>query len=170
MSSRLQRELKQSRPFVSPTQEAAISLMRTADLVRRSVSAVVEPHGITVQQYNVLRILRGAGDAGLPTLEIAGRMIEQTPGITRLIDRLEVKKLVDRERCETDRRQVFCRITSHGLGLLSRLDDPIRDAEQVALASLSERQLAQLLSLLDRARQSLSSVLQSEPQTVEEAP
>jgi MarR family transcriptional regulator, organic hydroperoxide resistance regulator len=170
MSSHLQRELKQNRPFVSPTQEAAVSLMRTADLVRRSVSAVVEPHGITVQQYNVLRILRGAGDPGLPTLEIAGRMIEQTPGITRLIDRLEVKKLVGRERCETDRRQVFCRITSDGLKLLTRLDDPIHDAEQIALASLSDRQITQLLSLLDRARQSLSSVLQSEPETAEEAP
>jgi DNA-binding MarR family transcriptional regulator len=126
--------------------------MRTADLVRRTVGAVVEARGLTVQQFNVLRILRGAGKEGLPTLEIAQRMIEQTPGITRLIDRLETKTLVGRERCPTDRRQVFCRITKEGLSLLARLDGPVHQAEEVALAALSPRQLAQLLSLLDRTR------------------
>jgi DNA-binding MarR family transcriptional regulator len=151
-ASRLQSELKQNRPFTAPTQEAAVALIRTADLMRRSLAAVVEPLGITVQQYNVLRILRGAGERGLPTLEIAERMIEQTPGITRLIDRLETKTLVVRERCATDRRQVFCRITKDGLALLARLDEPIQDAEKVALRDLSDPQLARLLSLLDRAR------------------
>ena len=133
------------------TQTASVSLMRTADMIRRAVSAVIEPRGITVQQYNVLRILRGAGPKGLPTLEIAQRMIEQTPGITRLIDRLETKKLVLRKRCPTDRRQVFCLITKDGLALLERLDVPVREAEEQALAALSERQLQQLLSLLERA-------------------
>ena len=169
MNSRLQRELKQNRPFAAPTQEAAIALMRTADLVRRSVSTVVEPHGITIQQYNVLRILRGAGADGLPTLEIADRMIEQTPGITRLIDRLELKKLVSRERCASDRRQVFCRITPDGLSLLSRLDLPIGEAEKIALASLSERQLSQLLSLLDRARAGLDAALNAQLPMQQEA-
>jgi DNA-binding MarR family transcriptional regulator len=122
MVSRLQRELKQQRPFAAPTQEAAVALMRTADLMRRALSAVVEPLDVTIQQYNVLRILRGAGERGLPTLEIAERMIEQAPGITRLIDRLEAKQLVARERCDTDRRQVFCRITGEGLELLAQLD------------------------------------------------
>src|SRR3981081_4191954 len=114
-------ELKQTRPFPSKAQEAAVALLRTADVVRRLFGAVVEPEGITVQQYNVLRILRGAGERGLPTLEIADRMIETTPGITRLIDRLETKKLVVRVRCLTDRRQVFCRITVSGLSLLNAL-------------------------------------------------
>lgn len=153
------RELKQKKPFASPTQEAAVSLMRTADLVRRSVSAVVEPHGITPQQYNVLRILRGAGEQGLPTLEIAQRMIEQTPGITRLIDRLETKELVLRERCPTDRRQVFCRITNDGLALLARLEAPIALAEQQALSVLSPKQIEQLVSLLDLARNGLHAAL-----------
>lgn len=161
MSSELQRELKQNRPFAAPTQEAAVSLIRTADLMRRSIAAVVEPHGLTPQQYNVLRILRGAGDNGLPTLEIAERMIEQTPGITRLIDRLELKQLVSRERSVTDRRQVFCRITRAGLALLTRLDEPIVEAEQEALGVLSERQLGQLLSLLDRARNGLHAALET---------
>ncbi len=91
MVSRIQQEIKQTVPFQSKAEEAAIALMRTADLVRRGVEAIVAPYGITSQQYNVLRILRGAGEKGLPTLEIAERMIEQTPGITRLIDRLERK-------------------------------------------------------------------------------
>src|SRR5207244_13083574 len=78
-------ELKQTKPFPSKAQEVAVSLLRTADVLRRLVGAVVEQKGITVQQYNVLRILRGAGEQGLPTLDIAERMIETTPGITRLI-------------------------------------------------------------------------------------
>ncbi len=89
-------EIKQRKPFPSKGQEAAVTLMRTADVVRRAVGSAIEPHGITVQQYNVLRILRGAGPDGLPTLEIVQRMIEQTPGITRLINRLQGKNLVAR--------------------------------------------------------------------------
>ena len=163
-------DIKQRVPFVTRAAEATVALMRTADLVRRSVATVVEPHGITVQQYNVLRILRGAGAAGLPTLDIASRMIEQTPGITRLIDRLETKKLVERERCSTDRRQVFCRITKDGLRLLARLDDPLREAEEASLSTMSDRQLAQLLSLLDRARNGLDLALDARrPELTQEA-
>lgn len=133
-----------------------MALIRTADLVRRTVGVVVEPSGITPQQYNVLRILRGAGEAGLPTLEIAERMIEQMPGITRLVDKLEAKKLVARERCRTDRRQVFCRITPAGLALLARLDQPV-EAALSALGTLNRKELTQLVELLDRARSGLNS-------------
>ena len=91
---RLQQELKQRKPFQSVAQEALLGLMRTTDLMRRQVAAFVEPHGITLQQYNVLRILRGGGTDGVPTLEVAERMVEQTPGITRLLDRLEAKGFV----------------------------------------------------------------------------
>jgi MarR family transcriptional regulator, organic hydroperoxide resistance regulator len=154
-------EIRQSRPFATVTAEATVSLLLTADLVRRAVTAVVEPNGITLQQYNVLRILRGAGEKGLPTLDIPERMVEQTPGITRLIDRLEAKKLVRRERCKTDRRQVFCRITASGLALLSGIDRPLRVAEKKALAALSARQLAQLMTLLDLARNGLHAAIDS---------
>ena len=88
---RLQDELRQRAPFASPAQEAVVALMRTTDVVRRYLARVVDPNGITLQQYNVLRILRGGGADGVPTLEVAARMIEQTPGITRLLDRLEAK-------------------------------------------------------------------------------
>lgn len=159
--TRIAEELKQSRPFKSQREEASVALLRTADLVRRSVAAVVEARGITAQQYNVLRILRGAGERGLPTLEIAERMIEQTPGITRLIDRLEAKKLVSRERCPTDRRQVFCRITKTGLALVNALDEPIRLSEEKALADLKANELKSLVNLLDRTRDSLRAALLS---------
>src|SRR5215208_2200660 len=102
----LQQEIRQSRPFRSRQQEAVLALLRTSDVVRRFLARIVEPHGITLQQYNVLRILRGAGEEGIPTLAIGERMIEQAPGITRLLDRLESKGLVRRSRCPEDRRQV----------------------------------------------------------------
>ena len=154
-------EIKQERPFVTLTAEAVVSLLRTSDLVHRVLAAVIGPHGITLQQYNVLRILRGAGERGLPTLDIADRMVEQTPGITRLLDRLESKNLVTRERCRTDRRQVFCHITAGGLGLLKEIDQPLRDAEAAALSTLSDRQLAALVNLLDLTRTGLHAALET---------
>ncbi|HEX8153292.1 MAG TPA: MarR family transcriptional regulator [Thermoanaerobaculia bacterium] len=153
--SRLQKELKQNKPFPSKATEAALALIRTADLIRRNMAALFLEYDITGQQFNVLRILRGAGERGLPTLEIAERMVEQTPGITRLIDRLESKQLVIRERCLTDRRQVFCRITPDGLALLAELDAPVRASEEKALSFLAPRDLTTLISLLDQARAGL---------------
>jgi len=150
--SRLARELRQQRPFRSAAHEALIGLLRTADLVRRNLTAVMRPHGVTVQQYNVLRILRGAGKAGLPTLEIAERMIERTPGITRLLDRLEARGWVTRERCPGDRRQVLCYLTREGGRLLSRLDEPVAAADEEALAVLAPEEKAELIRLLDAIR------------------
>src|SRR4030095_11952694 len=98
--SALQAEIRQRRPFQSVAHEAVVALMRTADLVRRQMTALVEPHGITLQQYNVLRILRGAGDEGVPTLEVSERMIEQAPGVTRLLDRLATKEITRPPRAE----------------------------------------------------------------------
>ncbi len=129
--------------------------MRTTDRVRRRIQEVVEPAGVTLQQYNVLRILRGAGAEGLPTLAIAHRMLEQTPGITRLIDRLEAKGWVRRERQQGDRRLVICRITGPGLELLAGLDEPVASADELLSAILSEKECQTLIQLLDRIRQGL---------------
>ncbi len=148
----LQREIRQNRPFRSLSQEAMLGLMRTTDLVRRSFGRALEGQEITLQQYNVLRILRGAGDVGLPTLEIGSRMIEESPGITRLIDRLEAKGWVRRERCPHDRRQVLCWITPEGLALLASLDGPMGDADDRALSMLSDEEKSQLIRLLDAIR------------------
>jgi DNA-binding MarR family transcriptional regulator len=150
----VQREIRQTKPFANPASEATVSLLLTADLVRRAVTAVVEPTGITLQQYNVLRILRGAGPDGLPTLTIGERMIEQTPGVTRLVDRLENKKLVNRVPCANDRRRVYCHITQDGLSLLAELDEPINRADAHAVAVLPPADLDSLIEILDRVRAS----------------
>src|SRR5690606_687467 len=106
--------------------------------------------GISGQQYNVLRILRGALPEPLPTMEIAARMMEQTPGITRLLDRLEEKGLVRRERCGEDRRRVLCSITEEGVDLVDSLDAPVERADRDLLGVLGEAELRRLIALLDR--------------------
>lgn len=148
----MQQEIRQNRPFRSAGHAAAVGLLRTADHLRRQLAATLEPHGVTGQQYNVLRILRGAGEAGLPTLEIAQRMIEQAPGITRLLDRLEAKGWVERWRCREDRRQVLCRISSAGLDLLAALDEPVARVDEQCVAALSAAERTQLVDLLDAVR------------------
>jgi MarR family transcriptional regulator, organic hydroperoxide resistance regulator len=150
--SRLQQELKQRKPFQSAAQEALLGLMRTTDLVRRQVTAFVEPHGITLQQYNVLRILRGGGKDGVPTLDVAERMVEQTPGITRLLDRLEAKGFVSRERCPKDRRQHLCWITPKGAALLEKLDEPMAQFGEHLMKGLKPEDRAALIRLLDALR------------------
>ena len=138
--------------FRSREQQTTLGLMRTADAIRRHYAQVIEPHGITLQQYNVLRILRGAGPEGLPTLTVGERMIEQTPGVTRLVDRLETKQLVERVPCPKDRRKVFCRITDQGLELLAQLDEPINRADAQAVSVLQPTDLDALIEMLDRVR------------------
>ena len=151
-ASAIRRELKQSRPFPSAGQEAAVALLRTADLIRADIERALEPFGVTGQQYNVLRILRCAEPEPMPTLEIASRMIERAPGITRLLDRLEAAGLVTRARCAEDRRRVLCRITKQGLAVLARADGPLDGIERARLDRLDPRELATLVAALDRIR------------------
>jgi DNA-binding MarR family transcriptional regulator len=150
--SAVQEEIQQRRPFSSPSEEAVVALVRTADFLRRALTDVVEPQGITLQQYNVLRILRGAGTEGLPTLEIAGRMVEQAPGVTRLLDRLQAKGLVRRQRSAEDRRQIRCWIAPAGLELLARLQSAMQEGARGFMAPLSEADLASFVRLLDALR------------------
>ncbi len=140
------------RGSVGPHQRALTSLFRTTDAVRRALAQVLEPHGLTGQQYNVLRILRGARPDPLPVMEIADRMMEQTPGITRLLDRLEAKGLVSRVRCLEDRRQVHCSITEAGLALLEALDEPVKAADEALLGVLDRAELERLIDALERVR------------------
>ena len=146
-------ELQQTRPFASKREEAFVALLRTAAVVRRPVMHVMERRGISMAQYNVLRILRGAGSDGLPTLAIRERMIEEAAGITRLIDKLERAGLVTRDRLvSADRRRVFCRITPAGLDLLASLEVPVAAATGEALAALGDDRLDELLALLELLR------------------
>lgn len=151
-ASAIQAELLQTRPFPSIYQEATVALLRTTAVLRRAVSRVIETSGISMAQYNVLRILRGAGPDGLPTLAIRERLIEEAPGITRLVEKLEQARLIRRDRSTRDRRQVMCAITDDGLALLAGLDDAVDDVERRALSPLSAADTEQLLALLDAIR------------------
>lgn len=148
----LQEEIQQTRPFSSKTQEAFLGLLRTADMAKRRFSVLFEPEGLTFQQYNVLRILRGAGAQGLATLEIGERMIERTPGVTRIVDRLESKGWVERERCTEDRRKVWCRLTPSGRALLGRLDEPVTRADRELFAGIDADELSGFIRLMDELR------------------
>ena len=152
VKTKLHGEAKQKHLAHSRQQDAAVSILRTANYVERFCSPVFDQHGITSQQFNVLRILRGAGLGGLPTLEVAEKMIEQAPGITRLLDRLEKKKLVRRERPSDNRRQVLCYVTKPGLDLLQELDAPFRSKVNQALHRLDESEIEELIRLLELAR------------------
>jgi DNA-binding MarR family transcriptional regulator len=151
-SNTLQEEIKQTRPFRSPAEEVVVSVLRTAAVVQRQLAQVVEEHGITIQQYNVLRILRGAGDAGLPTLAIRDRMVEEAAGITRLLDKLEAAGFVVRERCTPDRRQVLCQVTPRGVRLIAELDAPMDAANQRAASMLERGEQQQVVELLGAIR------------------
>ena len=151
-ASSLQKEIGQLKPFRSRHQEAAIAIVRTADLLKREFAAAVEPFGVTLQQYNVLRILRGALPERLPTMVIAERMIEKTPGITGLLDRLEDKGLVVRERQADDRRCSRCSITQKGMDLLAEMDSSVDAADDRVLSMLNRSDVASLIQILDSVR------------------
>jgi DNA-binding MarR family transcriptional regulator len=149
----LQAELQQSAPFRTRTQEAFLSMLRTADVIKRRYNDLFEGEDVTFQQYNVLRILRGAGDAGIPTLEIGDRMIERQPGVTRIVDRLVRKGWVTRDRGTVDRRRVYCRITPDGLELLARLDGPLDETDRTLFDGMVAEDIERLVELLEEARE-----------------
>lgn len=137
--------------------EVVVALLRTADLLRRHFASVLHERDVTLQQYNVLRILRGAGSGGLPTLAIGERMIERTPGVTRIVDRLEDKGWVGRERGEEDRRQVICCLTPEGRRLLKELDGPVGRADLQVIEGLEASEVRRLLELLGTVQEALAS-------------
>jgi DNA-binding MarR family transcriptional regulator len=147
-------------PARTREQEALLSLLRSVDLAKHRLSGLFGSEGITFQQYNVLRILRRSGAKGLPTLEVGERMIERTPGVTRIIDRLEAKGLVARERCTQDRRRVWCRISSEGLDLLERLDGPVSRSDVAIFQDMTPDELDGFIGVLERLHTRLSSLEQ----------
>jgi len=156
--SRMAKSTAAARRKKRPRASTAYStLLSTADTVKTFFQTVCAPFDITGQQYNVLRILRGAEPDGLPTLTIAERVIEKTPGITRMIDRLESKGLVSREFRPHDRRCVYCRITKKGLNLLRSLDEPVEEFNHAAFRGLSATELEQLIALLLKTRKAHGS-------------
>ena len=142
---------KQQRRPSCAEEQAYLELMRTADLLSRRPAQMLKAQELSSNQYNVLRILRGAPD-GLPCGEIGTRMITRDPDITRLLDRLEKRGLISRSRDERDRRTVTARIAPDGLKLLARTDQPVMDAHRSQLGHLGQKRLNALLELLQQAR------------------
>lgn len=141
------------RPLLTTLEERVfVALWRTADTLSRAGEGLLKAHELSSTQYNVLRILRGAGEKGLSCREIGERLITRDPDITRLLDRLEARSLLARARETGDRRVVTTRITAEGLRLLEQLDAPVQDLHRHQLGHMPEKQLLQLLDLLERAR------------------
>jgi DNA-binding MarR family transcriptional regulator len=153
-AGRLQGELKKREPFAMTEEEVVLNLARTNDQVQIRFSRLFCERELTPSQYNILRILRGEGKP-LPILEIAERMVVIMPGITGLIDRLEGKGMVCRERSVEDRRIVYVSITERGLALLVDLDEPVRELHRTIVGHLSRAEQEELIRLLEKIRQPL---------------
>jgi DNA-binding MarR family transcriptional regulator len=149
---KLRTEIKQTKPFANLREETLLNLWRTADAVSQGFQPLLKAHGISEPQYNVLRILRGAGKTGLACGEIGARMIQRDPDITRLIDRLERAGLAKRMRLKQDRRVILVGITGKGLKLLEELNHPLEQLMDVTLGHMPDSRLKQLIGLLEEAR------------------
>lgn len=152
MGDLLKSEIRQSKPFASAEEEAFLNLIRTANQLWQELGGTLRRRRLTPTQYNVLRILRGAGDEGLPSGEVGARMVTREPDVTRLLDRLEDRSLVARRRSQKDRRVVEARITEAGRELLAELDEPVEATVAGQLGHLGEERLARLIELLEAAR------------------
>lgn len=143
------REQVRHTKFESDAQEAMVSLLVAAAHVQRALADVCAAHGITHDQYNVLRILRGVHPAGYPRYEIAGRLMDRSPDVTRLLDRLERQALVERSRSPEDRRLSLSLISRKGLTLLARMDPEVREVHEHSAAGLSKKDRTQLVRLCE---------------------
>jgi DNA-binding MarR family transcriptional regulator len=152
MVGRLQQEIQQRKPFASLEEEAFLNLLRTANALSQGLATVLKGADLTTAQYNVLRILRGAGTEGLPSGEVGERMVSRDPDVTRLLDRLERRGLVERCRDADDRRVVRARVTEVGRAVLAPLDGPVVEMHVRQLSHLGPERLRELVALLEAAR------------------
>jgi DNA-binding MarR family transcriptional regulator len=158
LANRILEEIRQTRPFGSRQEEAALNIVRTADTLKRDGELLFRRHGITSAQYNVLRILRGAGDRGLHCNGIAERMISAEPDITRLLMRMERIGLLVRHRDSSDRRMVTAIATERGLQLLDEIDAPLRKLQEQQFQLFSEDELEALIGALERVREAVAHI------------
>lgn len=150
--SKLADEIQQSQPFASREVEAFLNLMRTADQLRRAGADLLRPYGLSGTGYNVLRILRGAGENGLPCSEVSARLVAQDPDVTRLADRLIAAGWIVRDRARGDRRVVILRLAPAGADLLERIDAPMSELHRSQFSHLPPEALDTLIDLLEQVR------------------
>ena len=153
MPSRPQAEIKQTKPFPSRSAEALLSVQRTAALIEHHLNEALRPHALTATQYNVLRILRGAGANGLCGREVAERMMSRVPDVSRLLERMEDMSLISRERDSADRRHVTARITARGLAILDQVAPALEGVERARVARLGAERLQDLIDGLAAFRE-----------------
>jgi DNA-binding MarR family transcriptional regulator len=152
VAGRLQQEIRQTKAIRLLEEEATLNIARTADVLMLRMVDLLKPYSLSATQYNVLRILRGAGEAGASCKDIGSRMLTRDPDITRLMDRLERRGLVARDRAKEDRRVVTHRLTKAGLELVNQLDRPVEDAHQRAMRHMRPERLRELITLLEEVR------------------
>jgi DNA-binding MarR family transcriptional regulator len=153
VAGRLLAEIGQTRPFELAEEEAVLNIARTAEVLGQSMAEFLREYKLSPTQYNVLRILRGAGAAGVTCSQIAERMIGRDPDITRLLDRLESRGLIARQRGKEDRRVVVTRIAAEGLNLLNAIDAPLRNFLRRRLAGIGKQSLSAMIDQLERVRE-----------------
>jgi DNA-binding MarR family transcriptional regulator len=152
MSGKIAAEISQTKPFSCREEEAFLNLARSYEHLLQGLSELFRSYNLSTTQYNVLRILRGAGSAGLTCSEAANRMISHDPDITRLFDRLESRGLVIRSRSVEDRRVVMATISEAGMALLAQIDQPLIDLHAEQMNRLSPEKVEELISLLELLR------------------
>ena len=150
--SEILKEIQQRQPFPSKQEEAMVSLLRTVAVVSQPMEDFLKKHDLTSAQYNVLRILRGAGDAGWSCKEIGERLVQREPDITRLLGRLEKRGLISRRRDPADGRSVLTKITQRGLSLLQDLQPDLSRMSRDQFRTVGEDELEKLLATLDKIR------------------
>jgi DNA-binding MarR family transcriptional regulator len=152
MPGKVASEIRQKKPFSCPGEEAFINLARSYEYLHQELSELFRFHNLSTTQYNMLRILRGAGRDGLSCSEASRRMISHDPDITRLFDRLESRGLIERARMPSDRRVVRATISAAGLELLGLIDQPLLELHNHQMRNLTEEQVMQLIALLELLR------------------
>jgi DNA-binding MarR family transcriptional regulator len=157
--SEILKEIQQQHPFPTKAEEAAVSLLRTVAVLSQSMEDFLKKHDLTRTQYNVLRILRGAGEAGWSCKEIGERLVQREPDITRLLGRLEKRGLISRRRDPADRRSVLTRITQRGLSLLRTLQPDLSRMSHEQFRKVREDELEKLLATLDKIRAATAQML-----------
>ncbi len=153
MGGKLAREIQRTKPFESIEEEAFLNLARTFEVLQEKIGAVLKQHQLTPPQYNMLRILRGAGPGGLTCSQATERMLTPDPDVTRLLDRMEARSLIARERSQQDRRVVITRITAEGLALAAAIDGPLMERFSRIMGCIGRERLTQLIDILEALRE-----------------
>lgn len=164
--SRIYAEIRQETAFDRAERELAVVVLRTGDVLHHSVTRALAPWDLSGEQYNALRILRGAGEGGHPTLEVSRRLISRSPNITRLLDKLIEKDLARRDRDAEDRRQAVVRITPKGREILKECDQAV-DGVFEKLRRLTAAEMKLAVGLLDRVREAVAVTTVREEQLAE---